>query len=38
MQIGDKGNEWAVLYNPSDESADIGNWKVENAGGEWKLS
>lgn len=30
----DKGNEWLTLYNPSNKSADIGNWTLENADGE----
>ena len=30
----DEGNEWVTLYNPSNESADIGNWTLENADGE----
>ena len=30
----DKGNEWATLYNPSNESVDIGNWTLETAEGE----
>ena len=25
----DKGNEWVTLYNPSNESVDIGNWILE---------
>ena len=27
----DKGNEWVALYNPSNESVDIGDWVLENA-------
>ncbi len=30
----DKGNEWVTLYNPSNESVDIGNWILETADGE----
>ena len=30
----DKGNEWVALYNPSNESVDIGNWVLETADGE----
>ena len=30
----DKGNEWVTLYNPSNESVDIGNWVLETADGE----
>ena len=30
----DKGNEWVTLYNPSNESVDIGNWTLETADGE----
>jgi hypothetical protein len=25
----DEGNEWFTLYNPSNESVDIGNWTLE---------
>ena len=30
----DKGNEWVTLYNPSNESVEIGNWTLETADGE----
>jgi len=30
----DKGNEWVTLYNPSNDSVDIGNWVLETADGE----
>jgi hypothetical protein len=30
----DKGNEWVTLYNPSNESVDMGNWVLETADGE----
>ena len=30
----DEGNEWVTLYNPSNESVDIGNWTLETADGE----
>ena len=30
----DEGNEWVTLYNPSNESIDIGNWTLETADGE----
>ena len=30
----DKGNEWVTLYNPYNESVDIGNWTLETAEGE----
>ena len=30
----DEGNEWITLYNPSNESVDIGNWTLETADGE----
>jgi hypothetical protein len=30
----DKGNEWLTIYNPSNESVDIGNWVLETADGE----
>jgi hypothetical protein len=30
----DKGNEWVTLYNPSNESVDIGNWVLENVDGD----
>jgi len=30
----DEGNEWVTLYNPSNESVDIGNWVLETADGE----
>ena len=30
----DKGNEWVTLYNPLNESVDIGNWTLETADGE----
>ena len=30
----DEGNEWVTLFNPSNESRDIGNWTLENADGE----
>ena len=30
----DKGNEWVTLYNPSNDSVDIGNWTLETADGE----
>lgn len=30
----DEGNEWVTLYNPSNESMDIGNWVLETADGE----
>jgi endonuclease YncB( thermonuclease family) len=29
----DKGNEWVTLYNPSNESVDIGNWILETTHG-----
>ena len=32
----DEGNEWVTLYNPSNESVDIGNWTLETADGERK--
>jgi len=25
----DKGNEWVILYNPTNESVDIGNWILQ---------
>ena len=28
----DEGNEWVTLYNPSNESVDIGNWTLETWG------
>jgi len=31
---GDEGNEWVTLYNPTNESVDIGNWVLETADGE----
>ena len=30
----DKGNEWVTLYNPTNQSVDIGNWGLETADGE----
>ena len=30
----DEGNEWDTLYNPTNESVDIGNWVLETADGE----
>lgn len=30
----DEGNEWITLYNPSNQSVDIGNWTLETADGE----
>ena len=30
----DEGNEWVTLYNPTNESVDIGNWVLETADGE----
>ena len=30
----DEGSEWVTLYNPSNESVDIGNWTLETADGE----
>ena len=30
----DEGNEWVTLYNPINESVDIGNWVLETADGE----
>ena len=30
----DEGNEWITLYNPSNGSAEIGNWTLETADGE----
>ena len=30
----DEGNEWVTLYNPTNESVDIGNWTLETADGE----
>ena len=30
----DEGNEWVTVYNPSNESVDIGNWTLETADGE----
>ena len=30
----DEGNEWVTLYNPSNQSEDIGNWTLETADGE----
>ena len=30
----DEGNEWVTLYNPSNESVDIGNRTLETADGE----
>lgn len=30
----DEGNEWLTIYNPLNESVDIGNWTLENADGE----
>ena len=30
----DKGNEWVTLYNPSNESVDIGNWVLESVDGD----
>jgi len=30
----DEGNEWITLYNPSNESVDIGNWTLQTADGE----
>ena len=30
----DEGNEWITLYNPSNESVDIGNWVLETADSE----
>ena len=30
----DEGNEWVTLYNPSNQSVDIGNWVLETADGE----
>ena len=30
----DKGNEGVTLYNPSNESVEIGNWTLETADGE----
>ena len=29
----DKGNEWVTLYNPSNESIDIGNWVLQTTHG-----
>ena len=29
----DEGNEWVTLYNPSNESVDIGNWILETTHG-----
>ena len=29
----DKGNEWVTFYNPSNESADIGNWALQTTHG-----
>ena len=25
----DEGNEWVTLYNPTNESVDLGNWVLE---------
>jgi len=33
----DKGNEWVTLYNPSNESVDIGNWVLETVDGEREI-
>ena len=33
-QGSDEGNEWITLYNPSNESVDIGNWTLQTADGE----
>ena len=30
----DEGNEWVTLYNPSNESVEIGNWTLETVDGE----
>ncbi|MBC8521596.1 MAG: hypothetical protein H8D26_06365 [Methanomicrobia archaeon] len=30
----DEGNEWVTLYNPSNESVDIGDWVLETVDGE----
>ena len=30
----DKGNEWVTLFNPLNESVDIGNWILETADSE----
>ena len=32
----DEGNEWLTLYNPLNETVDIGNWTLETADGERK--
>ena len=32
----DEGNEWVTLYNPLNESVDIGNWILETVDGERK--
>ena len=29
----DDGNEWVTFHNPSNESADIGNWTFESTHG-----
>lgn len=29
----DKGNEWVTLYNPLNESVDIGNWILQTTHG-----
>ena len=29
----DKGNEWVTLYNPTNESVDIGNWILQTTHG-----
>ena len=33
----DKGNEWVTFYNPSNESADIGNGTLETVDGEKEI-
>lgn len=30
----DEGNEWVTLYNPPNDSVEIGNWTLETADGE----
>jgi len=29
----DEGNEWVTLYNPTNESVDIGNWVLQTTHG-----
>jgi len=34
----DEGNEWVTLYNPTNESVDLGNWVLETVDGEKETS